>query len=168
MGRIILLLFAATLAVFGLSLLLTGANGLKREYEARSWPKVAGVITEAAIVASEGSKHKKNWCPTWTYRYSLSSAKIYLSKRTAFGSSSCERSLKSAEQKLMNRPIGSNVEVIYDPKEPAFSALIVSEDRGFFWWFLLFAGCGFSWMSIIAVDDSRTRPTVDGEKNAKH
>lgn len=138
MARGLHILLALFLALASTPLLKYGVSGLSHEYAARSWPTTKGVIKAASIRISEG--RQTLWCPQWEYHFQVSSGRSYASTRTTFGVGSCERSRQLAEEKLRSLPINSLVDVIYDPANPSYSALYVSDDRGFLWWVVLCLG----------------------------
>lgn len=150
-GALLTLICLALMCFVGAALALKyGGEGLSREYAARSWPKVKGVVKAASVVVSVG-RRRTLWCPTWKYHYLITPDLGYASTRTAVGTYSCEKSRQAAEIKLETRRINSVVDVIYDPADPAFSALYVSDDGGLLWWFLLFSGTGFLISGVLSV-----------------
>lgn len=149
MKRIVLLSVALLATVFGGVLLKYGTTGLLAEYSARSWHTTEGVVKGNSIEISDG-RRQRLWCPRWKYHYVVA-GQAYVGTRTAVGTTSCEKSFRLAEVKLDSRPVNALVQVIYDPSNPGYSALYVSNDRGFFRWFLVASGVAFVVMGGLVI-----------------
>jgi hypothetical protein len=121
--------------------------------ESNGWPLTPGVVLTAEVVA-EARRGGGAYEPTVTYSYTVAGtpyvANVLRSGGFDFGSRA------NAEAKLAQYPVGSRVDVRYDPDDPGRAVL---ETGGSGWWgFLaagLFAAIGGGYLLIDLVRDAR-------------
>lgn len=100
------------------------------------WASVLATVVESEAVwgtVSRGGRTARTWLPRFTYQYEVG-GQVYRGKRIAFYRS-CTGSC--AQQLVASHPIGSQLQVYYDPAQPAEAVM----DRTFraLWLLLFFA-----------------------------
>ncbi len=157
MGRVIVgsILSAIAVALIGLAILsLVGkiADNSKLE-ESNSWPSVAGFVTASEIVQTDANevvaaKFGRGYLPEVSYRYNVRD-RDYESGRITF--SKGPPTVKRAEEAVERYPVGQEVEVFYDPANPAQAMLERSEVPGLVLEGLIFSAIGGLLFGVIGV-----------------
>ena len=85
----------------------------------RSWAAAAATVTESEAVWGTGTKGGRTWVLLFKYQYEVG-GRVYSGRRTHF----FRRCTGVCAQELAARhPIGSRVQISYDPARPAESVL---------------------------------------------
>ncbi|MEQ1620938.1 MAG: DUF3592 domain-containing protein [Methylococcales bacterium] len=143
-GLVIFLIALSSLGVFW------GVNIYITEENAKNWPTTIAIVKESRVIESK-SKSGVGYCPEWHYEFYLNSKK-YISSRNAFGFFSCSNSRKKAELELNSHPIGSEVQVIYNPDDPKHAALQLSSSSSVYWMLILVGGlCVLGGVMILTI-----------------
>ena len=113
---------------FGIGLMLTSVRVWRlasRERASQSWPLVMGEILRSEVARERrsvaGSRHTI-FVPDVAYAYSLFGVR-YEGNTVAFGGYIYTSSPDRAERKCQEYPVGKEVVVFYDPRDPATSSL---------------------------------------------
>lgn len=121
--------FPGAFAVAALGTGLAGVITLLRSMAGMAWGRAPGTITGAELEVSEDSEGDNLYYrPVLTYQYTVD-GKQYTSDLLAFGAHKHtyqdNRGKKKAEAKLAEYPVGKQVEVRYNPSNPASAVLEV-------------------------------------------
>ena len=143
-----LVLFLIVLSGLGV---IWGVNIYITEKNAKNWPTTIAIVKESRVFESK-AKNGVSYCPKWSYEYYLNTEK-YSSSRNAFGFFSCFNNRKKAELELNSHPVGSEVQVIYNPDDPNHAALQLSSSGSVYWMLILVGGlcilCGVMILTIL-------------------
>jgi hypothetical protein len=119
-------LFGGLLSFFAIVVAIFFAAALRRRAAVSSWAPARATVVESEVVwgtNTGGGRTGRTWLPRFTYQYEVG-GRVYQGKRIAFYS----RCTGLRAQELVARnPVGSLVEVYYDPAQPAEAVM----DRGF-------------------------------------
>ncbi|MBL7755563.1 MAG: DUF3592 domain-containing protein [Chitinophagaceae bacterium] len=119
--NLFILLFIVTLFV-GLFLVFLGIYYYKRTKTSENWPFTEGIIVDSDLTKSRDNDGQISYRPEIVFEYKLGNKNYKSNKIDAFinyTSSTSSRALK-----LINRyPIGTKINVYYDPKMPSFGIL---------------------------------------------
>lgn len=109
---VLLAFFAAMLAVFSV-LVFMKARAVRR------WAPVAATVIESETVWGRGHKGGRTLIPRITYQYGVG-GRVYQGKRIAFYK---HRTGLGAQELVARHPVGSLVQVRYDPARPEEAVL---------------------------------------------
>jgi hypothetical protein len=85
-----------------------------------SWPKTSGLVLESSI-KTDGSQGVRVVCPNVVYEYTVA-GKTYRSSQLALEESDINDS-NDARQRAEQHPVGQQVDVYYNPKNPKDAVL---------------------------------------------
>jgi hypothetical protein len=102
----------------GVVLLVFGAYTRVQSLRSRSWPVVAGVITESRVLSSRNSSGQWSHSPRIRYRYAVD-GKTYNGDTISYAKGLFD----GASVKVSRYPQGSVVGIHYNPKDPASAVL---------------------------------------------
>lgn len=125
--RIGSLLALLPFALVGLLMLFAGLYGLFKVMASRSWPSVRGRITASGIREKQ-KKDRIKYKPQVQYSYVVA-GRNYSSNNLTFGGRRPLRSRSEAESYMQDFVEGKEVEVFYNPRNPA-EACLVPGDTG--------------------------------------
>ena len=126
-------LFGALLAFFAAVLFLLFAAAVRKKRAVGSWAPAAATVVKSEVVWGSGTKGGRTWLPLLVYEYAAG-GRVYKGRRIAF----YRRCTGHSAQELVARhPVGSRVQVYYDPAKPEEVVM----DRSFraLWWLPVFA-----------------------------
>jgi hypothetical protein len=131
---LILLLVALVFIILGIVFIVLGARGRRLAQSAAAWPTVAGVVTAAGLKkrVSVGTgpdyDHHDSFEPVVEYSYQVNERPYAGKRMSTGGAASYDR--RRAQEILDRFPVGSSVNVFYDPADPAQSALEIKAGSG--------------------------------------
>jgi hypothetical protein len=118
--------FGGLLSLAAVILAIFFAVVLRKRMAINYWTPARATVIEAEVVwgtISSGGRTGRTWLPRFTYQYEAG-GRIYRSKRIAF----YRRCTGLCAQELVARnPVGSQIQVYYDPAQPAEAVM----DRSF-------------------------------------
>jgi hypothetical protein len=137
----------------GLGLLVFGVLFLQQAGETRSWPSTIGEVQNVRVRWSSDSKNNRTYYYSVYYAYQAND-RAYEGNRYALGSgtTASKRYSTEAEARVAARldyPIGSEVEVYYNPADPTSAVLEPGADWGTY--VPLTLGLCFSPIGIVAL-----------------
>lgn len=107
-------LFGGMLSFFAVLLACFSAAALLKKRAVSRWVPAVATVVESGVVWGRGSKGGRTWVLRLAYEYAAG-GRIYRAGRVAF----YRRCTGSCAQELAARyPVGSQVQVYYDPAEP--------------------------------------------------
>jgi hypothetical protein len=133
--------------LLGVGLIGGGAAGLvsgQREFaEAQGWPSTDGRIEESRIDSHwvSGRRSHYEYRPIVAYSYDVE-GKTYRNDAIALAGTFSSRTRSTAEEVLLDYPMGGKVQVHYRPADPQHSTLRVETQTGV-WYFLMVIGVLF-------------------------
>jgi hypothetical protein len=122
----ITLTVAAPFLVIGVIFLIMWLFGRIKIRAARDWPSVSGKILFGTVErrrsrgSRSGSSH--SYYPSIVYEYTVNGQR-YQNNRVTLGSEVGRGSYAAVERKVARYPVGSSVEVFYNPDNPLDAAL---------------------------------------------
>ena len=120
----------AFLGLFGLLFAAIALWARSINLRACTWPKVRGNVVESFI---EGWTSDSGPSPVVRYRY-LVAGKTYESSQFSYHFVS--GTLSYAEKVVRTYPVGSSVDVYYDPTDPNSAVLEPGKSHGWIWFFV--------------------------------
>jgi hypothetical protein len=105
-----------------------GIRVLMRQYRAQSFPQTEGTILAGEVIRQTGSKGRVYYHPHFLYSYTINGQGYQGGRYRYDGYPSDEASVS---QIVASHPIGSSVEVYYNPDDPAdtcLAPLVVAQD----------------------------------------
>ena len=110
----------------GIGVLILYRRGKQKAQESSAWPSVTGKVLEAEVSShtetdSEGESVEA-YAPRVVYEYVVNGV-AYRGNRLAIGPVATSRSRHSAEQEVARYPLGGEVQVFYNPQNPAEAVL---------------------------------------------
>jgi len=138
------LIFGSCLFVAGLvALLLWITPKIDKFNASKEWPNANGEVISAVIRGGHlGSDNE--FLPIVTYQYTVNE-KIFSSQRLTFNDQNHTSLRSEAKRRLKQYPIGSKVQVFYDPEDPAEAVLQTGVPLSFYMyrvvmWLILLGG----------------------------
>lgn len=116
--RIFAITFFSLFIVLGVALIYFGLNRLMLVRQSQNWAKTSGQIISARVgfVSSKGIVY----FPDIVYRYTIAGI-AYEGKQVSFGFREGDKT--STQEKVAQYPVGSRVDVFYNPESPNESCL---------------------------------------------
>lgn len=122
-----LLILAGAGVVFGVMMLIAVVQWAKVA-KARGWPVAAGTVLESGVSETTDSDGGAQYSAIIKYQYAVGGA-TYTNDLLAFGSRNLKeggyRAEKKAHRTVAKYPVGSSVQIHYDPTRPESSVLEV-------------------------------------------
>lgn len=112
---------AVILAVFG-SLEIHGLRVLILQSRAESFPVAKGEILSGEVEITHGSKGHIYYEPSFSYDFQVN-GKIYTGRQYRYGASPFSSDREATEDIVNGHPVGSEIEVYYNPANPRDSVL---------------------------------------------
>ncbi|HTS93770.1 MAG TPA: DUF3592 domain-containing protein [Stellaceae bacterium] len=112
--------FGTVFTAFGILALPIGIYGRRRAKREQTWPKVKAVVRSAAI-APVSAEQRHRYVPKLTYEYTVAGKTFRGDRLGVSGYSDFSESY--ARDYIAKRAVGSEIEVNYDPADPARSVL---------------------------------------------
>jgi hypothetical protein len=156
-------------AFFGLGLIGAGLHNLRLAAASKSWPSVPGEVTNAEALGStrmlSSRKHVDQYQPVTKYSYTVD-GELYTSTRIRLVKEVPVFDVREAAVATAERsyPVGSSVQVYYDPENPGFALLDPrSPTEGLFVLFtlgplLVALGVVLTWLVARLVPEGPKRP----------
>ena len=111
------ILFGA-MAIGALVLFIRASKKIK---DSRSWPTTSGLITHSSVESGVGPNHVFVFSPKIVYEYEVGGKRFTSSQLAIIEHNTASEDL--AREKADKYAPGQQVEVYYDPKNPAFAIL---------------------------------------------
>jgi len=130
--------------LLGVAMIGGGAAGLVSDQralaEAQAWPSTDGRIEESRISPHwvSGRRSHYEYDPIVAYAYDVD-GQTWRNDDIALSGSFRSRSRSTAENVLLDYPLGAKIRVYYSPADPQHSALRVETESGI-WYFLMVIG----------------------------
>lgn len=125
--------FGGVLSLFAVLLAVFSVVALRKKRIVSRWAPALATVVESGVVWGRGTKGGRTWVLRLAYEYAAG-GRVYRARRVAF----YKRCTGTCAQEMAARhPVGSQVQVYYDPAEPAEAVI----DRSFraVWLLPLFA-----------------------------
>ncbi len=121
-GMLILGYMRIVSSVAGAFLFLLALRNAWRGYSSRRWPRTTGRVTRSFVLVGHDGDGGATYTPRIEYEYAIGGTSYHgtLLKHGAIGCSSRER----AEKVLVPYPVGSEIVVLFDPRQPSTSVLL--------------------------------------------
>lgn len=126
-----LLIAAILMSLFGLVFVIIGIISNRRAALSKTWPTAPGEILNSTIVQHESTDSdgasSTSYEPVVEYRYNVIGSP-FTGKRIAYGANQFSYNIA---QKIISRyPIGSSIQVHYNPEKPADAVLETKSSGG--------------------------------------
>ena len=116
-------IFVGVLFLGGLILLADGLSDLMGALRSRAWPRVDGVVSKSKLVSvSKKQRQEPNWKPEIHYTFTFNGTPL-TGTLVAFGLDGLAGSRAFATAYVDRYPVGQQVSVCVDPKDPSRSVL---------------------------------------------
>ena len=143
-GKISGLLFGLLALGAGLAALAWGIRGVQASLASKDWPTVEGTITQSELekrrkkggAASNQRRNRFTYTPRVTYEFTVE-GQTYTGTRLSFSDYATSNEVQMQEV-LAPYPVGTSVNVHYDPDKPTECAL----QTGFGWTPVAITGAG--------------------------
>lgn len=123
--------FLGLWALVGVGLLITGGRDLQQEGGLHDWPSTYGTIVSSRLMEGEPSELGTGplWWPEVEFEYEVQGTS-HRSKRIQRSGPILYGNRSWAEKTLNRYPVGEQVQVFYDPDDPASAVLERGTSRG--------------------------------------
>jgi hypothetical protein len=145
---------AGIVVIFGNLLIFWGLQTHYDEKNSQYWPSTTGTVIQTELIRN-CCRGGVSYTPRWTYEYYINSKK-YSSYRTTFGSTKAYPNKIKAQNVLSLHPVGSKVNLIYNPEKHNKAALQLSSSPSFIW-LVIFTGGLIMLVGIFVLKIDSTR-----------
>lgn len=122
LGIIIVVLVISGFAALGVYLIITSLKNKSKAEQSAEWPVAAGEITHGFIHTEGNQDGFFRYIPKVDYVYQVGS-QVFDGTNLTFGQGARYKTSDSAEEVIKHYPVGSQVNVYYNPKKPEEAVL---------------------------------------------
>ena len=129
------LLTGLFIAVFSIKLVVTGTTSitsamanLQTAHLAQKWPSTKAEVIKQALQRTTGKN--SYWFPVYTYQYKVKGAR-HIGDRQSIGEQLHYQRSQDVQLNFKKHPVGSMLQIRYNPDNPAESTISISSDNGF-------------------------------------